>query len=130
MAGTRSAIDAFEPHLNQVANTCLLLEYLAFNDVNLACLARAGASRLQGMFAGLLRAVGDALSRVQLIENHYRRSASGQKNDQDKPRKIYMRCTDILRFLAAVCRDETVQAALTRNFSNLGAFMAIAKRTR
>ena len=91
------------------------------NEVNLGCLAAAGAGRLQGVFAGILRAVDAATARA---------SGRGPQSAQAKPRKTYLRCADMLRFLAAACRDETVQGSLTRNLSNLGALLAIVRAGR
>ena len=124
MAAARSALDTYDARLDQVANICLLMEFLVFNDVNLVCLARVGASRLQALMGGLVRALAEALAKTGA------RGGSGKGSEWVKPRKTYLRCADILRFLAAVCRDDAISAALTRNPANLAAFMAFTKRAR
>lgn len=64
MAAARAALTSSTPRLRQVANTCLLLEYLAYNEVNTACLAAVGGGRLQVLLLGLLRAAGNAAAQA------------------------------------------------------------------
>ena len=121
MAAARTALDAYEPQLNQLANTCLLLEFCVLNDVNMACLALVGQNRLHGLVSGLLRALTAVTARA---------SGRGPLPAQAQPRKLYLRCADVLRFLTAACRDAAVQAAFAQSFANLGAFLTLLRRER